>query len=85
MDPLKIQTVSKAAYGLCCWLGAMEKYDKAIKIVAPKQQALRVAEAEYKEVMDNLAQKQAALKQVVTSVTSFLTIRGRCLHQKYPS
>ncbi|KAL2633853.1 hypothetical protein R1flu_005332 [Riccia fluitans] len=64
MDPLKIQAVSKAAYGLCCWIGAMEKYDKAAKIVAPKQAALKVAEGEYNEVMAKLKQKQDSLKLV---------------------
>lgn len=64
MDPTKIQAVSKAAYGLCCWIGAMEKYDKAAKIVAPKQAALKVAEGEYKEVMSKLKEKQDALKVV---------------------
>lgn len=64
MDPLKIQAVSKAAYGLCCWIGAMEKYDKASKIVAPKMAALKVAEAEYNDVMAKLQEKQDALKVV---------------------
>ncbi|KAL3693679.1 hypothetical protein R1sor_007330 [Riccia sorocarpa] len=64
MDPLKIQAVSKAAYGLCCWIGAMEKYDRAAKVVAPKQAALKVAEAEYNEVMAKLKEKQDSLKLV---------------------
>ena len=62
--PELIKKISKAAYGLCCWIGAMEAYDTAAKIVAPKVAALKAAEAEYNEVMAQLALKQADLKVV---------------------
>lgn len=42
----------------------MEAYDRAAKIVAPKVAALKAAEAEYNEVMAQLALKQADLKVV---------------------
>ena len=42
----------------------MEAYDTAAKIVAPKVAALKAAEAEYNEVMAQLAIKQADLKLV---------------------
>nr|AML30857.1 axonemal inner arm dynein heavy chain 1 [Marsilea vestita] len=64
MDPNKILTVSKAAYGLCSWIIAMEAYDRVAKVVAPKKEALRIAEAEYNEVMEALLIKQAALQKV---------------------
>lgn len=33
-QPKKIKKVSKAAYGLCCWVRAMETYDRVIKVGA---------------------------------------------------
>jgi hypothetical protein len=38
--------VSKAAYGLCCWVRAMETYDRVAKVVGPKKEALKTAEAQ---------------------------------------
>jgi dynein heavy chain len=32
-----IKKASKAAYGLCCWVRAMEAYDRVAKVVAPKK------------------------------------------------
>ncbi len=46
----------------------MEAYDRAAKIVAPKIAALKAAEAEYNEVMGQLAVKQAALQVVSKSL-----------------
>jgi dynein heavy chain len=31
-QPDKIITVSKAAYGLCAWVRAMEAYDRVVKV-----------------------------------------------------
>lgn len=31
-QPEKIKTVSSAAYGLCCWVRAMEAYDRVAKV-----------------------------------------------------
>ncbi|KAH7442335.1 hypothetical protein KP509_03G083100 [Ceratopteris richardii] len=64
MEPSKILVVSKAAYGLCSWVIAMEAYDKVAKVVAPKKEALRIAEAEYEEVMQALLIKQEELQKV---------------------
>jgi hypothetical protein len=64
MAPEKIRSVSTAAYGLCCWIRAMEAYDRVAKVVAPKKAALAVAEAEYNDVMGKLRVKQAELKIV---------------------
>lgn len=38
--------VSKAAYGLCCWVRAMEVYDRVAKVVGPKKEALKTAEGQ---------------------------------------
>lgn len=37
-DPAVVRKASKAAYGLCCWIRAMESYDKVNK-VSSKQMA----------------------------------------------
>lgn len=31
-DPQVVKKASKAAYGLCCWVRAMDQYDKVIKV-----------------------------------------------------
>ena len=36
-EPHKVKSASKAAYGLCCWVRAMESYDRVAKVVAPKR------------------------------------------------
>ena len=46
-----VQKASKAAYGLCCWVRAMEAYDRVAKVVAPKKAKLAEAEAEFSELM----------------------------------
>lgn len=63
--PEKIQTVSKAAYGLCCWVRAMEAYDRVIKVVEPKRNKLKEAEGQLEVVMGALRGKQAELKAVM--------------------
>ena len=63
-EPDKIAKASKAAYGLCCWVRAMEVYDRVAKFVAPKRAQLAAAEAEFAEVSALLAAKKAALKEV---------------------
>lgn len=50
----------------------MEAYDRAAKIVAPKIAALKAAEAEYNEVMGQLAVKQAALQVVSKCFACFV-------------
>ena len=62
--PEIIQKASKAAYGLACWVNAMEAYDRVAKVVAPKRAALAAAEDELKGVMANLAIKQKELADV---------------------
>jgi dynein heavy chain len=63
-DPAVVKKASKAAYGLCCWIRAMESYDKVNKIVAPKKAKLAAATAEFEELQAALAAKKAILKQV---------------------
>lgn len=47
---------------LAKWVFAMDKYYNVNKIVIPKKEQLKVAEAEYAEVSKVLKEKQAHLK-----------------------
>ncbi|XP_054642367.1 dynein axonemal heavy chain 7 [Dunckerocampus dactyliophorus] len=66
--PEKIRAASTAAEGLCKWVCAMDKYEKASKVVAPKKQKLALAVSELEEAMAVLKKKQAALKEVQDEV-----------------
>ncbi|GFR52768.1 hypothetical protein Agub_g15379 [Astrephomene gubernaculifera] len=63
--PNNAAKASSAAEGLCKWVCAMDQYDRVAKVVAPKREALAVAEAEYGKVMDALKAKQADLAEVM--------------------
>ncbi|KAL8008233.1 putative dynein heavy chain region D6 P-loop domain, dynein heavy chain, domain-2 [Plasmopara halstedii] len=63
-SPEKAEKASKAAAGLCKWVHAMALYDNVSKVVAPKREALRVAEEELAEVMQKLNEKLTQLKDV---------------------
>ncbi|ESN95105.1 hypothetical protein HELRODRAFT_102708 [Helobdella robusta] len=63
-DPNKVANASSAAEGLCKWVLAMEIYDRVAKIVAPKKEKMRLAEAELKKTLDQLKMKRAELKSV---------------------
>jgi dynein heavy chain len=64
-QPDRVEKVSKAAFGLCMWVRAMETYDRVAKVVAPKRIALAEAEEEYAAVMVKLNEKRAELQKVV--------------------
>lgn len=63
-DPETVKKASKAAFGLCSWVRAMEAYDRVAKVVEPKKKRLAEAEVEVAGLMASLAQKQAQLSQV---------------------
>ena len=63
-DPEIIAKASKAAEGMCRWVGAMVTYDRVAKIVGPKKLALEEAEATLAVTMGALNQKKAALQAV---------------------
>jgi len=65
--------VSKAAYGLCCWVRAMESYDRVAKVVEPKKAKLAAAEEQLDIVMTALRGKQAKLQ-----------VRTTCSHANFP-
>ncbi|KAL2653371.1 hypothetical protein R1flu_021499 [Riccia fluitans] len=62
--PDVVQKASKAAFGLCCWIRAMEAYDRVAKVVAPKKAKLAAAEAEFQELQTALAAKRALLQEI---------------------
>lgn len=64
-QPDRVERVSRAAWGLCMWVRAMETYDRVAKVVAPKTAALAEAEQEYNGVMKKLNGKRAELQSVV--------------------
>lgn len=55
---------SSAAEGICRWVIAIEKYDLVAKVVAPKKEALAIAEQSLATTMAELRAKQSALKAV---------------------
>ncbi|EZA62718.1 Dynein heavy chain 7, axonemal [Ooceraea biroi] len=63
-DPERIKQVSTACEGLCRWVFALSEYDKVAKVVAPKRQALAVAEADYSAAMEQLNLKRKQLQEV---------------------
>ena len=65
-----MKKASKACYGLCCWVRAMEAYDRVAKVVAPKKAALAIAETEFAELMKTLNAKKAELKEVQDKVAA---------------
>jgi dynein heavy chain, axonemal len=69
-EPDKVLQASKAAHGLCCWVRAMDSYDKVVKVVEPKKKKLGESEAELAVVMGALHEKQAALKEVLDKLAA---------------
>ncbi|XP_076459412.1 dynein axonemal heavy chain 7-like [Babylonia areolata] len=63
-DPDKVKNASTACEGLCKWVRAMEVYDRVAKVVAPKKESLRKANAELAEAMASLEAKRASLREV---------------------
>ncbi|KAF0700736.1 Aste57867_8791 [Aphanomyces stellatus] len=63
-SPEKAEKASKAAAGLCKWVHAMALYDNVSKVVAPKREALALAEKQLQETMASLNEKLSRLKEV---------------------
>jgi dynein heavy chain len=59
---LAARNASKAAEGLCLWCRAMADYHEASKIVKPKLEALRVAEARLQDAERELFKAESRLK-----------------------
>lgn len=63
-QPSVIKNVSSACEGLCKWVRALEVYDRVAKVVAPKRERLKEAEAKLAVQMEQLNIKRAELKAV---------------------
>ena len=68
--PENAKKASNAAAGLCKWCLAMSTYDRVAKVVAPKREALKEAEAQLSVTMAGLKAKQDALKVVEDNLGS---------------
>ena len=68
--PEKVRLASSAAEGLCSWIIAMEAYDRVMKIVAPKQEALAQTELELVQMMAILSEKRILLQGVIDRLKS---------------
>ena len=61
-NSLTARNASKAAEGLCTWCRAMSDYHEASKIVKPKLEALRLAEARLQDAERELYKAESRLK-----------------------
>lgn len=64
-DPDVVAKSSQAAMGLCRWVRAMMIYNQVAKVVEPKREALRQAEAQVAEAKALLQQKKEALQGII--------------------
>jgi dynein heavy chain, axonemal len=62
--PDALKKVSAACVGLCQWVLALEVYERVAKVVAPKKEKLKLAEADLAVQMKKLEGKRAELKEV---------------------
>eukprot|EP00955_Chlamydomonas_euryale_P004916 52535-Chlamydomonas_euryale.AAC.2 len=56
--PEAVAKQSRAAMSLCMWTRAMHVYNRVAKVVGPKREKLRQAEASLEEANRKLAEKQ---------------------------
>jgi dynein heavy chain len=61
-NPMAARNASRAAEGLCTWCKAMIEYNNASKIVKPKLEALRLAEARLQDAERDLFKAEMRLK-----------------------
>ena len=61
-SPIVARNASKAAEGLCTWVKAMTMYHEASKIVKPKLEALRLAEARLQDAQRELDKAEQKLQ-----------------------
>jgi len=80
--PEVVRQASTACEGLCKWVRAMEVYDRVAKVVAPKKEKLKGAEAELKVQMDKLNEKRAELKEVTDKLQALNDELGKMREKK---
>lgn len=69
-DMAKIKNVSRAAHSLCSWIYAIEAYDRVVKQVKPKKEALAKARAEYEHVKAGLDGARSELNKVEMKISA---------------
>lgn len=62
--PAIVAKASSAAQGLCKWILALDMYDQAIRVVAPKKLKLEKANAEYEATAAVLEGKRAEVARL---------------------
>ena len=65
-----VKKASKACYGLCCWVRAMEAYDRVAKVVEPKKAKLAEANEDFAKLQEALNAKKAELAEVESKLKS---------------
>ncbi len=68
LNPTRLKDVSVAAHALCLWIRAVEEYDKAYRIIKPKEQRAKEAKAAYKLKRENLKRIQEELQSVMQTL-----------------
>eukprot|EP00742_Colponemidia_sp_Colp-10_P013179 GILJ01014876.1.p1 GENE.GILJ01014876.1~~GILJ01014876.1.p1 ORF type:complete len:1504 (-),score=254.80 GILJ01014876.1:52-4527(-) len=66
--PELVQSVSKACVSFCIWCRAIDKYCEVLKVVRPKEEQLRVAEAKLAKATEDLHGKQFELRKIEAKV-----------------
>ncbi|XP_069845209.1 dynein axonemal heavy chain 6 isoform X1 [Dipodomys merriami] len=80
--PEKVEKVSKACKSMCMWVRAMDLYSRVVKVVEPKRQKLRAAQAELDITMATLKEKQALLKQVEDQIQALQDKYDKSINEK---
>ncbi|KAI8465887.1 MAG: dynein heavy chain 7 [Monoraphidium minutum] len=75
--PESVAKQSKAAMSLCMWTRAMDVYNRVAKVVGPKREKLRQAQAQLEAADAALAEKQAALAGVADLTRKRLERAGK--------
>lgn len=81
-NPLSARNASKAAEGICIWTQAMSEYHGASKIVKPKLEALRLAEARLDDAQKELNKAEVRLKAVQDKLNDLQVEFDRSMAQK---
>ena len=64
-NPKRIKKASEAAEGLCKWVIAMCQFEEVMKIVKPKQAALKEAEQKVDAVLRDVISKNPELVEML--------------------
>jgi dynein heavy chain len=78
----KIKAVSRAAHSLASWIYAIEAYDRVVKTVLPKKEALAKSRAEYDVVKKGLDAARGELAKVEGKINALNTNLSRMQEEK---